>query len=98
MKVTVDLAVVPIGPDLSLSRYVAACQRVLADAGLKTELHAFGTNVEGEWDAVFDAVRKCHESVHELGATRILTTIKAATRTDREVSLEAPVESVRSKL
>ena len=39
MKVIVDLSVVPLGVGVSLSSYVAACEKVLKDAGLKTTLH-----------------------------------------------------------
>ncbi|HHQ47939.1 MAG TPA: MTH1187 family thiamine-binding protein, partial [Acidobacteria bacterium] len=53
MHVIADLSIVPIGVGTSLSRYVAACERVLEEAGLETRLHAYGTNVEGEWDQVF---------------------------------------------
>lgn len=48
MNVILDLCIVPIGVGVSLSSYVAACERVLTEAGLKTALHAYGTNVEGE--------------------------------------------------
>jgi hypothetical protein len=41
MKVLVDISVVPLGVGLSLSRYVAACEKVFTDAGLKTALHAW---------------------------------------------------------
>jgi uncharacterized protein (TIGR00106 family) len=77
---------------------VAACEKVLATAGLKTALHAYGTNIEGEWDEVFAAVKRCHEVVHELGAPRITTTLKVGTRTDRAQSMEDKVRSVREKL
>lgn len=98
MKVIVDLCVVPLGVGVSLSPYVAACEKVLADAGLKSTLHANGTNIEGEWDAVFAAVKRCHEVVHELGAPRIVTTLKLGTRTDRPQTMEDKVRSVREKL
>lgn len=98
MKVLVDLCLVPIGVGVSLSPYVAACQKVLAEAGLKTALHSYGTNIEGEWDAVFAAVKRCHEVVHGMGAPRITTTIKLGTRTDREQGMEEKVRSVREKL
>ena len=45
MKVLVDLCVVPLGVGVSLSPYVAACQKVLAETGLKTALHSYGTNI-----------------------------------------------------
>ena len=98
MKVIADFCLVPMGVGVSVSRYVAACQPVLEKAGLKTHLHAYGTNIEGEWDAVFDAVRECHEVVHRMGAPRISTTIKLGTRTDREQTMEDKIQSVNDKL
>lgn len=97
MKVIVDLTVVPIGVGVSLSNYVAACEDILNRPGLKTSLHANGTNIEGEWDDVFAAVKACHEKVHGMGAPRIHTNIKLGTRTDREQSLEDKVDSVVAK-
>lgn len=98
MKVLIDLCIVPIGVGVSLSPYIAACEKVLAAAGLKTALHSYGTNVEGEWDEVFAAVRRCHEVVHEMGAPRITTTIKLGTRTDRLQTMEEKIASVQAKL
>lgn len=98
MKVLIDLCIVPIGVGVSLSPYIAACEKVLAAAGLKTALHSYGTNVEGEWDEVFAAVRRCHEAVHEMGAPRITTTIKLGTRTDRLQTMEDKIASVQAKL
>ena len=61
MKVIVDLCVIPLGVGVSVSEYIAACERILNDAGLNTHLHAYGTNIEGEWDEVFDVgVRSCY--------------------------------------
>jgi uncharacterized protein (TIGR00106 family) len=98
MNVIIDLCVVPIGVGLSVSKYVVACHEVINRSGLKSELHAYGTNIEGEWNQVFDVVKKCHEKVHGMGAMRITTTIKAGTRTDRDQTMADKVESVRDKL
>lgn len=98
MKVLVDLCVVPIGVGVSLSAYIAECEKILTDAGLKTSLHSYGTNIEGEWDQVFAAIKRCHEKVHAMGAPRITTTIKLGTRVDRAQTMEEKVESVKSKL
>jgi len=77
---------------------VAACERVLKEAGLKIHLHAYGTNVEGEWDTVMAAIKRCHEVVHEMGAPRVSTNIRIGTRTDREQTMEDKIKSVREKL
>ncbi len=45
MVVIIDLCVVPIGVGVSVSKYVAACHEVIKDAGLKSELHAYGTKL-----------------------------------------------------
>ena len=94
MKVIVDLCVVPMGVGVSVSQYVAECQKELKQAGLQHQLHAYGTNIEGDWDDVFAAIKRCHERVHEMGAPRITTTIKVGTRTDRVQSMEEKVASV----
>ncbi len=98
MNVIVDLCVVPIGVGVSVSKYVVACERVLREAGLEIQLHAYGTNIEGEWDEVFAAIKGCHEAVHEMGAPRITTTIKCGTRTDRTQTMDDKVRSVKTKL
>ncbi|MFO7524080.1 MAG: MTH1187 family thiamine-binding protein [Ignavibacteriaceae bacterium] len=98
MKVIVDLCVVPIGVGLSVSKYIAECEKILKEAGLKTMLHAYGTNIEGEWDEVFTAIKKCHEKVHEMGAPRISSSIRLGTRTDREQTMEDKIKSVEMKL
>ena len=98
MKVIMDLCVVPLGAGLSVSRFVAACENIIKEAGLKSMLHAYGTNIEGEWDEVFAAVKRCHEVIHEMGAPRITTTIKLGTRVDREQTMQDKLDSVEEKL
>ena len=98
MNVILDLCIVPIGTGASVSPYIAACQKVLSGAGLAPRLHAYGTIVEGEWDIVFAAVKRCHEKVHEMGAPRISTTAKFGTRTDRKQTVADKVRSVEEKL
>lgn len=98
MKVIADISIVPIGVGVSLSRYVAACEKVLKEAGLETRLHAYGTNIQGEWDEVFSAIKRCHEAVHGMGAPRVSTVIKVGTRTDRKQTMDDKVQSVEAKL
>jgi uncharacterized protein (TIGR00106 family) len=98
MRVILDLCVVPMGVGVSVSKYVVACEKILTEAGLKTHLHAYGTNIEGDWDKVFAAVKRCHEAVHDMGCPRISTTIRVGTRSDRDQSMADKVKSVEEKL
>ena len=94
MKAIADICIIPLGVGVSLSEYIAACERIFEDAGLQPRLHAYGTNVEGEWDTVMDALKRCHLAVHEMGAPRISTTIRLGTRTDKQQSLQDRIDSV----
>lgn len=98
MKVMVDLCVVPMGVGVSVSEYVTACQREIQAADLSHQMHAYGTNIEGDWDEVFAVVKRCHEVVHEMGAPRITTSMRVGTRTDREQTISDKVQSVLEKL
>ena len=98
MKVMIDLCVVPIGVGVSVSAYVAECEKIIHRAGLAATLHPYGTVIEGEWDDVMATVKKCHEKVHNMGAPRILSTVKIGTRTDREQSMQDKLDSVNEKL
>lgn len=98
MKVIVDFCLVPIGVGVSVSKYIVECEKIFDEAGLKTQLHAYGTNIEGEWEDVFSAIKQCHERVHAMGAPRISSTIRLGTRTDREQTMEDKIRSVEDKL
>ncbi len=94
MHAIVGFTLVPIAAGISVSPYVAAVERVLRESGLTFEVNANSTNVEGEWDTVFAAIRRCHEVVHGKGAPRIHTCLQVGTRVDREQRMAEKLESV----
>ncbi|MBU1700350.1 MAG: MTH1187 family thiamine-binding protein [Candidatus Eisenbacteria bacterium] len=98
MKVIADICIVPIGVGVSVSKYIAVCEGILKDAGLNPRLHGYGTNVEGEWHDVFNAMKECHEEIHKMGAPRISTNLRLGTRVDREQTIEDKLKSVEKKL
>jgi len=98
MNTIVEFCIIPLGVGVSLSEYIAACEQVLQEAGLKVELHANGTNIEGDWDVVMEAVKQCHRRVHEMGAPRISTNLRVGTRTDRGQTLSDKIQSVQEKI
>ena len=97
MNITAEICVIPMGVGVSVSRYIAACQPILENAGLNPTAHAYGTNVEGEWDDVFAAFKQCHQAIHDLGAPRVFTTIKLGSRSDRDQSNQDKVDSLRQQ-
>ncbi|WP_289083365.1 MTH1187 family thiamine-binding protein [uncultured Spongiibacter sp.] len=96
MQVQVEFCVIPINAGESLSPYIAECQKILDEAGLSCQLHAFGTNIEGEWEVVMAAIKHCHQRIHEMGAARIHTQLKIGSRVDRPQSLQDKVDSVQA--
>ena len=98
MKVIIDLCVIPIGVGVSMGSYIAECEKILLKAGLKTQLHGYGTNVEGEWDEVMHAVKECHEVLHRMGVPRISSTLRVGTRIDREQTIDDKIRSVQEKM
>ena len=90
MKAIAEIQVVPIGTGVSVRRQVQRAHGLLKEAGLDdVQLHAYGTNVEGELEAILAAVRRVHETLHAEGVTRIMTHLKLGTRTDKPPSLKA---------
>ena len=60
---------------------------ILKDAGLQAQLHSYGTNVEGDLEEIFAAVRRIHETLHAEGTVRLSTFLKIGTRTDKAPDL-----------
>lgn len=98
MKAIADVCIIPLGVGASVSKQVTECERILRESGLKTKLHAYGTNVEGEWDEVMAAVKRCHEALHAMGVPRISTNIRIGTRTDKPQTMEDKVGKVEQLL
>lgn len=98
MKVIADICIVPLGVGASVSKEVTECERILRQTGLKTHLHAYGTNIEGEWDEVFAALKQCHEALHAMGVARITTSMRLGTRTDKPQTMEDKVRKVEDLL
>ena len=98
MWVSIDLCLIPLGVGISLSPYVAACKDIIEKHSLDYELGPNGTAIEGDWESVFKCVKECHHEVHRLGVSRIYTTLKVNSRTDRVQSFREKVPSVISNV
>ncbi|TFL04101.1 hypothetical protein BDV98DRAFT_563560 [Pterulicium gracile] len=83
---TADFCLIPMGTnESSVAEYIAECARVLKKSGLAHTMHGYGTNIEGPWLAVSQAIHDCHKAVHAKGAPRVATDIRIGTRTDTKL-------------
>jgi uncharacterized protein (TIGR00106 family) len=89
MKATAEIQVIPIGAGVSVRAQVKRAHELIKASGLGIELHAYGTNVEGDLETILDAIRTVHETLHREGVVRIATNVKLGTRTDKEPTLAA---------
>ena len=98
MHVHVDFCLIPLGVGVSLTPYIACCQQILSARDLTFQLHAYGTNIEGDWQSVFAAVEACHQAIHDMGAPRSSSTLKLGTRADKPQTLQDKIDSVQHHL
>lgn len=98
--VIAEVSVVPIGTKTpSVSEYVAKAIKVLREEkGVKYQLTAMGTLVEGELDEVLEAVKKMHECLFDEDVKRVVSTIRIDDRRDKKLTISYKVESVMRKL
>jgi uncharacterized protein (TIGR00106 family) len=96
----VEVSCVPLGTKTpSVSQYVAGAVKVLEhEKGIKYEITAMGTIIEGDLDRILAVVRKMHEGVFGEGVARVSTTIKIDDRRDKPQGMKAKVASLKRKL
>ena len=76
---------------------VAAAVRVVRESGLPNHTDSMFTTIEGEWDEVFDVVRRATEAVGEFGS-RVSLVLKADIRPGFSGELEGKVERLEAAL
>src|SRR4051795_13164933 len=91
--VLLDFSMSPLGKGESVAPYVARCLEIVADSGLDYRLHAMGTTLEGEWDQVFDVIRRCFEELRG-DCARITCSIKVDYRDGPGGRLQVKVRRV----
>ena len=96
--VIADVCITPIGVGVSVSKEIIEVFRVLRSFPVKCKLHAYGTNLEGEWDDVMGAVKAVHERLHEMGVQRVSSNMRFGTRIDKFQTLEDKVDIVEAGL
>jgi len=95
MHVIADICVVPITGKISVREEVKQAHQILVDTGLPVNLHAYGTNIEGDYDVIFGALERIHETLHAGGVPRISTTIRLGSRIDKTQGIVDKMRAVK---
>lgn len=98
---TADLTILALGRnETGASSYIAQLQAKLqAQDRVSYQMHAMGTELEGETSDILQVVEQLHSLTFELGSARVYTVLKLDERHDKPgQTLADKVESVRRKL
>ncbi len=95
--VLLEFSVSPMGKRESVGEYVARCVEIVEQSGLDYEVHAMGTLVEGELDAVLDVMRRSIEAV-AVDCDRVSCTAKIDLRRGHQGTILGKVASVERRI
>jgi uncharacterized protein (TIGR00106 family) len=91
-----ELSVEPMGKGTHCHDLIARALRVIQASGLVHEVHAMGTNIEGDWADVMPVVRQCMDALYEQGVERLAVTLRISDRRDATPNtIRRSKESVR---
>ncbi|AOY73044.1 thiamine-binding protein [Arthrobacter sp. TES] len=83
--------------DASVHDAVAAAVKIVRESGLPNQTDSMFTTIEGEWDEVFDVVKRATEAVGRFGS-RVSLVIKADIRPGYEGELTGKVERLEQAI
>ncbi len=97
MTVVADISMIPIGEDVSVSKYVKVAINELRKTGLKVEIGAMSTTLEAEnITDIFKAVERAREAVFSVGVKRLYIILRVDERRDKPISIESKKKAVES--
>lgn len=98
-RIVAEVSVVPLGTgSAGVSEYVADCIGILEDSKeVVYRMTPMGTIVEGTLSEVLKVTQKMHDAPFRKGAQRVITTLKIDDRTDKELTMEGKLKSVRAR-
>ncbi|MET0714926.1 MAG: thiamine-binding protein [Mycetocola sp.] len=96
----VSFSVAPSGTgraDASVHDAVAAAVRIVRESGLPNHTDAMFTTIEGDWDEVFDVIRRATDAVGRYGS-RVSLVLKADIRPGYSGELTGKVDRLEAAL
>ena len=92
-----EFSIIPIGEGSSIGDRIAEVLKIVDSSGLPYKINPMGTVVEGEWDDVMKAIKKCHKTVMKTGE-RVVTTISIDDRKGKPNRIEEKVKSIERRV
>ncbi len=94
----VEFSIVPVGTgNSSIGNQLAEVLNIVDRSGLPYKANPMGTVVEGNWDATFSLIKRCHTKIMK-GADRAITTITIDDRKGKPNRINKKVESIERRL
>lgn len=91
--VVAEFSVTPVGEE-EMRPYVDTAVEQIKQSGLKYEVDALSTTMEGDLDQIFEVVKKAHAAVRQKGVGRVITELRIDDK-EEGVSIEDEVEGYR---
>ena len=95
--VLLEFSMSPLGKGESVGKYVSRSLDIIDKSGVEYRLNPMGTVLEGEWDEVFDVVKKCYQRMSK-DCGRVSCIIKVDYRRGKSGRLGGKVASVEKRL
>ncbi len=95
--VVAEISAFPIGKEESLSKSVAEVVKVIKESGLKYQIGAMGTAVEGNWEQVIKVFTKCRNKLITSN-NRIYLMLKIDERKSPTHSITHKIKAVKKKM
>jgi len=95
--VLLEFSMSPLGKGESVGKYVARSLDIIDRSGIEYRLNPMGTVIEGNWDRVFNVVKRCFETMRK-DCNRISVSIKVDYRKGHRGRLSSKMASVEKRL
>lgn len=97
MNTLVAVAIAPVGVGDELSAHVAEVVKIIRESGLPNKTSSMFTEIEGDWDAVMDVVKRATFVLAEKGI-RTEVVLKADIRPGFESMMDGKIDRLNEAL
>jgi uncharacterized protein (TIGR00106 family) len=91
-----QLTIVPLGEDVSVSKYVKKVIEVIKKHNVRSETNAMATVIETEdLQTLFNIVQEAHMAIVNSGAKRVITELKIDDRRDKNATIDTKLRAIK---